>query len=271
MENNRCKGMPWWSLPIFGAVFIMGYIHSNIIFQDYSQQKNQNQQKVEVSSKASQNEETKLEYTITKQDSVPTFFGGGRGPKKIYSSPEEKTGISAEIHVGVQDEGGKNPGLAEIVLYEDGKRVPHNFYINKTNCLSSVPVKHEEPGKHTYFVEATDFDGNTTKSDELYIEFTGKLSDLPPEFIRFEVGDKGQLLMMVSDEGDNKGIKTVSVYEEGKLIKEFDGRGESSFLKSMPLTDRITDGKRNKYYAEAVDLGGNRVKSDTLGVTLTEK
>jgi len=179
----------------------------------------------------------------------------------IYSFPEDKTGMSAEIHASARDKG-KNAGITKMILYEDGMKI---FSTEGDNV--SFPINHDEPGKHTYQAEAIDNGGNSTKSQIVTVEFSGKLTDTPPRFsplTGFYVTDGGDLHMYVSDAGDRKGLEEVLLYEDGNVIRKFK-IDTDRFSTSIPLSSISQSGK-HIYYAEAVDKGGNRSRSPTLKV-----
>lgn len=102
------------------------------------------------------------------------------------------------------------------------------------------------------------------------LKFTGKPIDLPPEFAKglyeFQIfGDN--LEMLITDEGDNKGLKEVRLYCDNKVVKTLDCEGKGRVHKYLSPVEFIQKGKHS-YFAEAIDKGGNSARSRTISIEL---
>ena len=211
----------------------------------------------QTSKSATVEELAESEYRVFVGDPAPTFspISG------IYSFPEGRTGVSAEVNVNARDKG-KNAGIARLVLYEDGREVS-----STEGDYLSVPINHNQPGSHTYEAEAIDNGGNRVRSQKISIDFSGEPIDTPPRFSSLSglyASNDGSLNLNVSDIGDNKGLKEVLLYEDRSVVRRFNPDKER-FSTSLALTSLSQSGKHT-YHAEAIDFGGKRSTSKSLTV-----
>lgn len=203
------------------------------------------------------------------RDCPPEF--GWRG--ELVSYPARVAGKTAEIGVDARDPNGEDAGISEVILYQDRKRIASTrpvFESEKKWFFTRIPVTNNVAGTYSYQLEAIDNGGNRVKSGTLSLKFTGKPIDLLPEFAKglyeFQIFN-GNLEMLVTDEGDNKGLKEVRLYCDGKFIKNLDCNGEARFHKYLTPKEFIQNGKHS-YFAEAIDKGGNSARSRTISIEL---
>jgi hypothetical protein len=207
----------------------------------------------------------KNEYRIFFGDPAPRFYP----ITGIFSSPEGEAGIEAEFFAFAHDDEGINAGINEMRLYEDGNSV-HSFHLlsgydNKQARLQTT-IRHTEKGEHTYFAVAVDRGGNRTPSKAITLSFSGKPLDLPPKVSSFFVTDDGELMVNAHDEGDNRGIKTITIFEDCVPFYTMPGMKHNEYLRT-PLPARTG---RHEYVAEVVDKGGNVTRSKTLTLEFVE-
>ena len=219
-------------------------------------------------------------YTIMEGDRYTLYLGNNEGNNVLnidnfYSSPRNVAGISAEIRFSASDMRDKG-GIEKIILYEDGKEVfsRKNEY-HFTFAAEKFPLSHNEPGTHTYQAEVIDINGNSAKSKEISVQYTGKTMDLPPNLLDFLISSYSGLSIFANDEGDNKGIKEILLYEDNKMIKKFESQtdlwgktvplGEFATL-SVPLESLKQEIGIDTYFAEVIDLGGNKSKSRVISI-----
>jgi len=222
------------------------------------------------------------EYNILVGDKAPQFDAMNPG-LEIY--PETKTGQTANLYIDVVDQG-ENAGLALIFLYEDDKEIygylVPEFWEQSEWCFNhQLEIKHEEPGLHEYRFKVVDKGGNEaimTKS----LEFTGEPLDLPPRFSKYEkeefegFGDylfvdplNNGLQASVHDYGDNPGISEINLYQDGQLVNipnisiHFDDPHSLLMVDFSELVESAGLGEHT-YYVEAVDIGGNVTRTETV-------
>ncbi|MDP2908340.1 MAG: hypothetical protein Q8N77_00890 [Nanoarchaeota archaeon] len=195
-------------------------------------------------------------------------------------TPELKTGQTLHVFASTWDKSDyRNDYLnvRMIKLYENGKLIKEEKG-KDNNCLEAIliDVKHEEPGVHSYFAEFTYENGSVRRSETKQAEFTGKILDLPPTVGPLSGGiwvndNKNELVIDARDDGDNRGIVSAKVYENGKLWKNFDyPKGQLIFKKTPPtwcfeVIPLDTNKKgRYTYWAEFTDQGGNTVETEAI-------
>ncbi len=203
-------------------------------------------------------------YHISLRDIGPSFFS-------FRTSPDGQAGIYADIYAYAMDEG-LNAGIAKLIVYEDG----HELSSIKNNDLISVSVSNNKPGSHTYEAVAVDNGGVQARSEKIILTFTGKPIDSPPDFcslfginvVPYYSGDF--ISLTITDEGDNKGLKEVLLYDHGTVVRRFEVKGKDYFNEHINLASLGQSPGTHLYHAEAVDIGGNRSTSKTITITYTK-
>ncbi|MBU4501252.1 MAG: hypothetical protein KKA79_01570 [Nanoarchaeota archaeon] len=218
-----------------------------------------------------------IEYRIDKIENTPIHF---------FANPKEKTGqellISTNINISKFRDDWK---VICGGIYEDGNLIkleyPDSYSdYDKTHFDFNLVIKHEVPGKHSYFVEFLLTNGKERiirKSESKTLEFTGDILDVPPEYSKIWVNQyinnewvNPRLMIDVYDYGDNKGITNIKVFEDGNLLKEFNkpsgfqpvDHENTSFWEEIEL-DLEKTGK-HQYFAEIIDKGENMVRTKTI-------
>lgn len=197
------------------------------------------------------------EYDFVIDDNPPELM--------FYSKPDKRTGMNATLLFYAQDKG-LHSGIRRLVLFEDGKEIPIDF--KRYPEYTIVPIKHTEPGTREYYIEATDLGGNVAKSKTLSIEFTGEELDLPPMIYRMDVDDDGFLNIGASDEGDNAGLESVMLSEDGEPIEMFKAVGDRMNISYSLLPRKEWP---HTYSAVATDIGGNQTTSKKIRVNLNKQ
>jgi hypothetical protein len=180
---------------------------------------------------------------------------------RIIVTPEFKTGQTLEVLAKMWDnENGYD--VKEIKLYEDDKLIgkKEGNYDNSTEAIHKF-IRHKEPGVRSYYAEFYYHNGGVIRTETKKVEFTGQILDLPPYRPSISIYNNA-LNLSASDEGDNKGIVEIEIYEDGWLWKKMSFDSEENVRESIPL-DLTKEGK-HEYWAYFTDRGGNRVPTDTI-------
>lgn len=187
---------------------------------------------------------------------------------EIYLSakPEGKTGQNLDVWSTTFDFKKKYFEVERVKLYEDDKLIAER--LGRAEGLEgiSLTVEHKTPGTHNYLVEYVYKNGGSRKTETKTVEFTGEILDIAPESPDIYVYGN-ELVLKANDYGDNKGIKTVKLYEDGELWKTIDPKpianSKSWCLETVSLDlGRITG--KHKYFAKFIDNGENVAVTDTI-------
>lgn len=180
---------------------------------------------------------------------------------RLDLSPKNKTGQTLEVYAEVLEIGDHKWEIKEKKLYEDGKLI--EVEKGNENCIERIytTVTHKEQGIHSYHAEFTYNSGYVQKTETKSVEFTGKILDLPPSIFEISVYDN-QLWLHAQDEGDNKEIVGIKIYEDGRLWKELNFLPDYSVSETIPLD--LTKSGKHSYKAEFTDKGGNAVETETI-------
>ncbi|MBS3158980.1 hypothetical protein J4206_06865 [Candidatus Woesearchaeota archaeon] len=132
-----------------------------------------------------------------------------------YQAPRQ----TLELTVRTYDLEGTNPGIAKVSILEDDKVIHTDLeYL----FSSTVKVTHTTPGTHTYKALITDKDGNTVRTQEIPVNFTGYTQDnLPTATLEASLQTcrrTTEFTIRQRDMFDNKGVEWVKLYEDGNLI-----------------------------------------------------
>lgn len=194
--------------------------------------------------------------------------------KNVAYTPASKTGQDLNIELSVHD-GQGFWNVKTMMIYEDGKLIREKKGgVDKDFESLEAAVNHEEPGVHSYFGEIVYENWETRRTKIKEIEFTGKFTDLKP-LTRIRVQDN-KLMATANDYGDDKGIKILEVYEDGKFLDgikpnlldlslaQFISKSPYTILITIPL-DKEKKGKY-KYFSKCVDKNGNTAMSETITI-----
>ena len=146
--------------------------------------------------------------------------------------------------------------------------------------INEAPVTLAESSQDTSMWISNESEKQAKKVEEIVKnEYTVRIGstgeDPPPVFSAFEkiypvsehAGTMAKVYIRADDRGKNAGIVTLKLYENGKQISSYNGVD-----RSIAVTDKIfpfnTPGTYT-YQAEAIDIGGNRTKSETIDIAFT--
>lgn len=205
-----------------------------------------------------------IQETIKHKEPVKEYVIKEKGYDdcKISLSPSSKTGQTLEVFASTWDSDKYNLwDVKEKRLYEDGKLIKTQKGDSSELEGISKKISHKEPGTHSYYAEFVYENDKVIKTRIKSIEFTGEVLDLPPTDQKVSVLNN-ELLLYAIDEGDNKGIIKIKVYENEKLWKEMKADAETWVVRTIPL-DYNKKGKYS-YQAEFTDKGGNTVETEAI-------
>lgn len=215
---------------------------------------------VSACSKPEEQKQEMIKDKKPKQEYV--IKGKGYDDCRISLSPSPKTGQTLEVFAFTWDSDKYNLwDVKEKRLYEDGKLIKTEKGNSSELEGISKAISHKEPGTYSYYAEFVYENDTVKKTGAKSIEFTGEVLDLPPTGQRVSVLDD-KLFLYAIDEGDNKGIVKIKVYENGKPWKELKLEPTDWAVKTLPL-DTNREG-RYTYWAEFTDKGGNTVETDAI-------
>ncbi|MBM3200424.1 hypothetical protein FJZ53_05795 [Candidatus Woesearchaeota archaeon] len=181
---------------------------------------------------------------------------------RLDLSPTSKTGQTLEVYARVLEIGNNYKwDVKEKRLYEDGRLIEVEKGSDKSIESIYTTVTHKEQGTHSYHAEFVYNNGYVQKTETKSAEFTGKILDLPPSLAEISVYDN-KLYLQARDEGDNKEIVSIKVYEDDKLWKELKFLPDYSVTETVPLD--LTKSGKHTYKAEFTDKGGNSVETETI-------
>lgn len=194
--------------------------------------------------------------------------------KNVAYTPASKTGQDLNIELSVHD--GQGFWNVKIMgVYEDNKLIKEKRGSDGKDFESlEAAVNHEEPCVHSYFGEIVYENWETRRTKIKDVEFTGKFTDLKP-LTRVWVQDN-KLRATAEDYGDDKGIKTLEVYEDGKFLGGIKPNildlSLAQLISKPPYTISITiplDKEKKgkyKYFSKCVDENGNEAVSETITI-----
>lgn len=191
--------------------------------------------------------------------------------EKIYKHciitlfPKSKTGQTLEVVARTWDDKYNSYNVREMKLYESGKLIETKKGDDNNDLeVISKTLTHKEPGTYSYYAEFIYEDGYIKKTDIKSIKFTGTILDLPPSYATI-LPLENKLFLCARDDGDNKGIAHIKVYENGHLWKEinFEPKDFVDFVAETVPLDLSKKGK-HEYYAEFTDQGGNTISTDAV-------
>lgn len=166
--------------------------------------------------------------------------------------------------------GATSSQVRAFVLYEDNIaiRVWNEIIPPYGNLSKYVEIKREK-GLHTYELRAWDNIGKMVKSRPIRIDYSGEFTDLPPRIETFQDYDIGggedfaALSFRVRDYGDNPGIDSVIVYQDGRQIRVLKDVVES-YIGSNEVVIRGLKHGQYKFNFKAIDKGGNEFVSEPV-------
>ena len=173
----------------------------------------------------------------------------------------EKAGQTSVMRVDWWDRW-DNEGVEKITIFEDGKA----RYSPKDSFLSSKQiVRPETAGTHTYQAEIVFEKGHTIKTNEVSVEFSGEVMDLPPTATLHYGKDSNSFMVGGGDIGDNAGIVRMVLLRDGVAVdsKEgahLEGMLEGLISKAVPPADL----GKHIYQAEVTDVGGHTARSEEI-------
>lgn len=185
-------------------------------------------------------------------------------PPKVSIETEpwgDSTGTEARIRVYVVDSKVGNSGISEVQVYDDCDLIGDYKPDDKIRKFSDIiPVKHYEEGERSFYVIATDVEGQKSEAyKNLY--FSGEVDDQPPRIQRFDFSENG-FDIGIYDPGENSGIAEVILLEGDKPLyiwenPTFSGTG-------VP----IPDGREgtHEYSVQVKDIGDHVVESEKITV-----
>ena len=182
---------------------------------------------------------------------------------RIESRYGSRVGRTAELFVGALD----NTGIESARLFEDNQLIRE---FDDFAGFRLVDVKKDEAGRHDYFFEVSDEDGNVVRTSSIAVNYSGILDDRIPH-VEIEsrygsrVGRTAQLYVGALDSGDNAGIERAVLYENGKPFIQFD-----DFVGFRLVNVKKDEAGRHSYRFEVTDKGGNTIKSSLIRVSFNQ-
>ena len=183
----------------------------------------------------------------------------------IKSNYGSRVGRTAQLYLSAIDNG----NIESARLFENDLLIKE-FDDFGRGGFKFFEVTKNETGKHRYFFEVSDEDGNVVRTSPISINFSGTLEDRIPHHVTIKsnygsrVGRTAQLYLGVLDYGDNAGIERAILYEDGKPIKQFDDFWRGGF-KFFDVTKSKTG--RHTYKFEVEDRGGHVVSSSRIRIS----
>ncbi len=181
-------------------------------------------------------------------------------PPKVTIETEpwgNSTGTEATIRLDVVDNKAGNSGLSEIQVYDDCDLIRNYKPDGKIRkFFDRIHVYHDEEGEHSFYVMATDVEGQTSEAyKNMY--FSGKVNDLPPRIQQFDFSENG-FDIGVYDPGENSGIAEVILLEDNEPLYRWENPTFSGTGVSIP------DGREGThvYFVQLKDIGGHVVESE---------
>ena len=175
-----------------------------------------------------------------------------------YQAPRQ----TLELTVRTYDLEGTNPGIAKVSILEDDKVIHTDLEYLFSN---TVKVTHTTPGTHTYKALITDKDGNTVRTQEIPVNFTGYTQDnLPTATLEASLQTcrrTTEFTIRQRDMFDNKGIEWVKLYEDGNLIYT----DTNHFFSTQTKVTHSEPGT-HEYFAEVKYKDGPTIRTSNMQV-----
>lgn len=204
--------------------------------------------------------------TIIQNNSVKS----GINPKNNYKTLDSsdyifiakpiEAGQSTELVVMEKLIRESSDSVEKIVLLEDGNEI---FTTNEKYLIHEVVQTKQ--GSHNYAAELHKKSGMKIETNDIKIAFTGKIIDFPPYIQLFfsttqEAGKATNILVQGEDIGDNKGIKRITLYEDGKPLETINRNG-------LMKTIQYDSPQTHIYHAEIEDKGSQIATTKKITVT----
>lgn len=162
-------------------------------------------------------------YFSGKPEDLPpaVFFHNVNTSYKVNASNriEYSVGRQFLFEASAYDTNGIRQGIAEFVIYEDGKPITNpkyyraaSKYYNDSNARSlGIVVEKDKEGVHEYYAKVTDRGGNVSTTSVKKVRFSGKFRDLKPTVKVWcheggRVGKAATIMFSAEDFGDDPGI-----------------------------------------------------------------
>jgi len=212
--------------------------------------------------------ETTLNERLTDENFADNAFfilGPTNAWPRVHSRNEDpyNAGQIARLSLYISS---RRPEFRAFALYEDNilLRLWNEIIPPLGNTSKDVEIRREK-GLHTYELRVWDKMGRMIKSYPVKVNYSGKFTDQPPTITEFDgasvVGeDFFAYRFLLSDYGDNPGIESITVYQNGRVAKVLPYSGGDEFL--------ITGLKPGKHQFKFTvkDKGGNTVESRPLEI-----
>lgn len=159
-----------------------------------------------------------------------------------------------------------------FALYEDNMaiRVWNEIISPDGNTFKRVEIRREK-GLHTYELRVWDDMGRMDKSHPFGIDYSGKFTDLPPTIDPFQgynvrsIKDIVAISFSTRDFGDNPGIDSAIVYQDGRQIRVLRKIVESDFGNNEVVIRGLKPGK-HEFKFRVIDKGGNTFDSEPFDI-----
>jgi len=208
----------------------------------------------------------KIESLDTIINNVPIMKeGNAEINSKTHSSDDShfvarpvKAGQASQLIV-MGDWGRKKDSVEKIVLLENGIKISEvdGPYLNHE-------VLQQSQGTHEYQAQLHTKSGQKIETGNIEITFTGTPIDFIPYIESFHSATTNaakatKILVEGKDIGDNKGIKRITLYEDGKPLVS---KKNDALLQSIQYDSPQT----HTYHAQIEDNGGQVITTDTISV-----
>lgn len=159
-----------------------------------------------------------------------------------------------------------------FVLYEDNMaiRVWNETIPPDGDTSKNVEIRREK-GLHTYELRVWDNMGKMDKSHPFRIDYSGKFTDLPPTIEQFQDyhvfsgKDFVAISFYTKDFGDNPGIASAIVYQDGRQIRVLRKIVESDIGNNEVVLRGLKPG-RHEFKFRVTDNGSNTIDSEPFDI-----